>query len=225
MDELARLLLLLGFAGVVVTLGGSAVIWFMAEERRLRRALAKVLGAKPDAVVLALGRGRGAGLALQSGRAAVAWDSGGWCLVYRLDEIAGAEILLDGEVVARAYRDEPRRALDRATEVAGQVTLRLVFDDPAHPDFDLDLWVAGDEARRAGASPRAALQEANRWLARIEAILRRPGVPRAAPAVAARPAPPPEPEPQRDDFEDAFEEDEGPPWDEDDDNDGDAPGR
>ena len=62
---------------------------------------------------------------------------------------------------------------------AARVTLRLIFDDPHHPDFDLDLWLAGDEARRRASSPAEAMQEANRWLARAEAILRRPVSPRA----------------------------------------------
>jgi hypothetical protein len=56
-----------------------------------------------------------------------------------------------------------------------QVRLRLIFDDPAHPDFDLDLWLAGDEARRKQVTPQEAVQEANRWLARTESLLRRLG--------------------------------------------------
>jgi hypothetical protein len=102
MDELARLLLLVGLAGVAVTLAGSAYIWFMDEARRLRRALKKVLGAAPDAAILALGRGTGAGFTFNTNLAAVAWDSGAWCLVYRIDELIGAEIIVDGTVVARA---------------------------------------------------------------------------------------------------------------------------
>ncbi len=60
------------------------------------------------------------------------------------------------------------------------MTLRLIVDDPHHPDFDLDLWLAGDETRRRSTSPGEAMQEANRWLARAEAILRRPVAPRVA---------------------------------------------
>ena len=79
------------------------------------------------------------------------------------------------------------------------MTLRLIFDDPHHPDFDLDLWLAGDEARRRATSPGDAMQEANRWLARAEAILRRPIAPRVA---AAMPGP----------ILDASEDDEEPPF-------------
>jgi hypothetical protein len=72
------------------------------------------------------------------------------------------------------------------------VTLRLIFDDPRHTDFDIDLWVAGDDLRRPNASPATAVQEANSWLARTDAILRRS---RPRPKVAVPPpvqeAPPP----------------------------------
>lgn len=206
MDELPRLLLLLALVGVAVTLLGSAVIWYMDEGRRVRRALRNVLRGVPEAVVVARGRGKGAGFSFTSGLAAVAWDSGAWCLVYRIYELVGVEIIVDGEVVARAFRGEPRKALDHLASEASRVTLRLIFDDPNHPDFELDLWMAGDELKRKPSTPAEAIQEANRWLARAEAILRRPNAPRAKePAVAAPPPPPPavppwEPEPE--DFED-----------------------
>jgi hypothetical protein len=46
------------------------------------------------------------------------------------------------------------------------VTLKLIFDDPRHPDFELDLWLPGDQQRRESRSPADAIQEANRWLLR-----------------------------------------------------------
>lgn len=180
MSEWPRLFLLLALAGVVVTLLGSAAAWLMDEERRIRRALKRVLKGPAEAVVIARGRGRGAGFNTSTGLMAVAWDAGAWLLIYRLDELMGAEVIVDGQVVARAYRGEPRRALDQTLEHAARVTLRLIFDDPHHPDFDLDLWLAGDETRRRAISPSDAMQEANRWLARAEAILRRPIAPRVA---------------------------------------------
>lgn len=219
MDELPRLLLLLALVGVAVTLLGSAVIWYMDEGRRVRRALRNVLRGVPEAVVVARGRGKGAGFSFTSGLAAVAWDSGAWCLVYRIYELVGVEIIVDGEVVARAFRGEPRKALDHLASEASRVTLRLIFDDPNHPDFELDLWRAGDELKRKPSTPAEAIQEANRWLARAEAILRRPNAPRAKePTVAAPPPPPPavapwEPEPE--DFEDdesPLEEGDGDPF-------------
>jgi len=215
MTDMARLFLLLGLAGTAVTFLGSLALWFLDEPRRIRRALRRVLKSDPEAMVLAKGRGRGAGFSFQTGLAAVAWDRGAWCLVYRIDELIGAELVVDGQVAARVYRGEPRRALDQMVSSADQVTLRLLFDDPRNPDFDLDLWLRGDEARRDDWSPQYAIQEANRWLARADAILRRPPAPKPAPVVSAPPPPPPR--------QDAIEED--PPWDEDEEQDDEDPPR
>lgn len=236
MTDMARLLLMLGLAGTAVTFLGSAMLWFFNEPRRIRRALRRVLLSEPEAIIVAQGRGRGAGFSLASGLAAVAWDKGGWCLVYQLDEVLGAELIVDGEVVARVYRGEPRRALDKTPGTAAQVTLRLILSDAKYPDFELDLWLLEDENRRDDWSPRAAIQEGNRWMARIDAIVRRPLAPRAPqqpqtqpvvaaaptpdpapprPAPAPRPAaqPEPEPEPAHAVIDD---DDDGPPWDVDD---------
>ena len=177
MSEWPRLLLLLALAGIAVTILGSAAIWLMDEERRIRRALKRVLKGPPEAVILAPGRGRGAGFNFSTGVMAVAWDSGGWLLPYRVDELFGAELIVDGQVLARVHRGETRLPLEQAVEHAARVTLRLIFDDPHHPDFDLDLWLAGDEPRRRASSPSDAVQEANKWLAQAEAILRRPIAP------------------------------------------------
>lgn len=197
MNEWPRLFLLLVLAGALVTLLGSAAIWLFDEERRIRRALKRVLKGPAEAVIMTRGRGRGAGFNFSTGLMAVAWDAGRWLLVYRLDELMGAELIVDGQVLARAYRGEPRRALDQSVEHAARVTLRLMFDDPHYPDFDLDLWLAGDEARRRASSPAEAVQEANHWLARAEVVLRRPIAPRPD-----RPGSPPR-EPQGDDDEEA----------------------
>ncbi|WP_374533166.1 hypothetical protein [Phenylobacterium sp.] len=196
MNEWPRLLLMLALAGLAVTLLGSLAAWLLNEERRVRRNLKRVLRGPPEAMILARGRGRAAGFNFSTGLAAVAWDAGGWMLVYRLDELMGAELIVDGQVLARAYRGEPRRALDQTVEHAARVTLRLIFDDPHYPDFDLDLWLAGDETRRNASSPTEAMQEANRWLARAEVVLRRPQAPRA-PADAAS-SPPQQPDEDED---------------------------
>ncbi len=204
MDETARLLLWLALAGTAVTFAGSAAIWFMDEERRIRRAFRHVLKLPADAVIVA--NGRGVGFNFARNLAAVAWDQGAWCLVYRIDELVGAELIVDGEVRARAYRGEPRRALERTTPGAGQITLRLVFDDARYPDFEIAMWSPGDEARRRAPSPAEAIQEANRWIARVEAILRRAAPPRpaAAPPPPQAQAPPPRVAPPTH---------EAPPWD------------
>lgn len=201
MNEWPQLILLLILAGVAVTTLGSAAIWLMDEERRIRRALKRVLAGPPEAVILARGRGRGVGFNFSSGQMAVAWDSGGWLLIYRLDELMGAELIVDGQVLARAFRGEQRMPLDQMVEHAARITLRLIFDDPHHPDFDLDLWLAGDEARRKAISPADAVQEANQWIARAEAVLRRPIAPRAGTASSPRPR-----------YDDESDDDDEPPF-------------
>ncbi len=205
MDETARLLLWLALAGTAVTFAGSAAIWFMDEERRIRRAFRHVLKLPADAVIVA--NGRGVGFNFARNLAAVAWDQGAWCLVYRIDELVGAELIVDGEVRARAYRGEARRALERTTPGAGQITLRLVFDDARHPDFEIAMWSPGDEARRRAPSPAEAIQEANRWIARVEAILRRAAPPRPAAA------PPPQAQAQAQPQRVAPPPQDAPPWD------------
>ncbi|WP_395443111.1 hypothetical protein [Caulobacter sp. UC70_42] len=198
MSELARLLLFVAIAGSAVTFLGSLAIWYGDEDRRLRRALRHVLKSDPEGFIVARGRGRGAGFSFSTNLLAVAWDRGAWCLIYRLEELMGAELLVDGQVMGRVFRGEGRRAIDHVAPQAQSVTLRLIFDDPRHPDFALELWAPGDEQRRESRSPGELVQEANRWLARCEAIVRRPLPPRpvkpeGAPVVAAHTAPPPEP--------------------------------
>ncbi len=191
MNDIARLLLTVALAGAAVTFAGSAVIWLRDESRRVRRGLRQVLKAEPEAMLVAKGRGRGVGFTFAEGLAAVVWDAGAWGFLYRIDELMGAELVIDGHVVARVFRHESRRALDQVVTHASRVTLRLVFDDPHHPDFDLDLWLDGDEARRGGGSPADRVQEANRWIAGCEAILRRPQAPRRPVATPPKDEPPP----------------------------------
>jgi hypothetical protein len=194
MDEITRLLALLGVAGIVVTLLAGFARWYNDEGRKVRRGLKIILHGDTHGLLVARGRGRGIGFNFSSNQVAVAWDSGAWGLIYSLDELEGAEAIVDGQVVGRARRGESRRALDILGGAEQRVALRLIFDDPTHPDFVLDLWLPEDEGRGDELPPDEALAEANRWLARIEALLKRPGQarrPRAAvtpPQPAAAPA-------------------------------------
>lgn len=189
MDEVARLILLMALTGGALTVLGAAFVWHLDEGRRMRRSLKKMLGGEPHALLLARGRGTGVGFDFGSNSVAVTWDAGGWCLLYRVDELMGAELIRDGQVVARTHRGEVRRALDQLSGAEEQVRLRFVFDDPAYPDFALDLWTSEDAARRKATSAAEALQEGNRWIARMESLLRRP-VPRRGATVAASQAAP-----------------------------------
>jgi hypothetical protein len=79
------------------------------------------------------------------------------------------------------------------------VALRLIFDNPRDPDFELELWPPADPTKRERATVTDAIAISRRWLSGVEAILRQP---EPRPAVAA-----PREEPDEDDEE--------PPWDED----------
>jgi hypothetical protein len=200
MPEAIRLLLTLALAGAAVTFAGSGAAWFMNDQRRLRRALKRVLKAEPQNLMV--GGGRGVGFDLERGSLGVAWDGGEWCLVYRIRELLGAELIIDGQVAARVYRDEPRRALDQIGAEAARVTLRLAFDDPRHPDFTLDLWIFDPRARNQ-PPPAETVKMANRWISGLESLLRR-----HATKIAAPPPPPSRPAPL---FDDEADEDQ-PPW-------------
>jgi hypothetical protein len=190
MDEAARLLTLLALAGGALTLVGGAFVWFLDEIRRIRRTLTQALGVDPQPLLTARGRGVGIGFDLAAGLVAVAWDKGGWRLTYRIEELMGVELIVDRRVAARAFRGEARRPLDDLGDPQELVRLRFVFDDITHPDFQLDLWRSEDANHRRRLEPAEALHEANRWVARIESLLRRPATPRPVPAptqVAFRP--------------------------------------
>jgi hypothetical protein len=174
MSEWLKLLLALGAAAVVLTIVATAWSRLLTEERRLARALRQGLEGAPEAMLIAAGTGRGVALSLATGRFVTAWDRGGWRMVYPLEELIGAELDLDGHVAARALRDEPRRRLERQSGDEAEVRLRFLFDDPGRPDFELALWPCA-AARGGFARPREAIAEANRWLARIEAVQRRAG--------------------------------------------------
>jgi hypothetical protein len=180
MDDVARLIVLLAVAGAALTLLGGVAIWRMDEGRRTRRGLRIMLKGDTHGLLVARGRGRGVGFNFTHDKVAVSWDQGAWGLVYELDELIGAEAIADGQVVARVHRGESRRALDSLGGAEKRVALRLAFDDVTYPEFVLDLWLPLDNGRRDGLTPEEALEECNRWLARIEALFRRPPTTRAA---------------------------------------------
>ena len=205
MDDITRLLLLLVLAGAAVTLLASLVRLYMDEGRRVRRGLKAVLKGDVHGYLVARGRGRGVGFDFTSNAVAVVWDSGAWGLVYALDELMGCEVIVDRQVVGRVHRGETRRALD-AFDAEERVALRLIFDDPGHPDFVLDLWLPQDAGRRDELPAGEAIAEANRWLARIEALLRRPMAARRATSVVAPTVAAPAPAPKAAERDDAADD-------------------
>jgi len=206
MRDLGPLLVLLALGGGALTVLGALFVWLNDESRRIRRSLKKVLQGEPQAVLIAAGRG--VGFEFGRGALAVTWDGGAWCLVYRLAELAGAELILDHAVAARVHRGEARRPLERVSGAEALVRLRLLFDDPAYPDFELDVWTP---AHTHGLTATEATHEANRWMARFEAVLRQAGARRPTPpsgAAAPAPAAAPRFTPLDLPFDDAEDEDE-----------------
>ena len=187
MEDLLRTLVLVVLGGVVLTVIGAGLAWWFEEERRLTRLIRRALGGEADAVVVAKGRGAAAGFSMAAGQFVVMGRGGASALLYRLDRIDGAELIIDRVVVARVFRGESRRPLDRIEKEPEAVTLRLIFNDARNPDFDLDLWLAEDADRRRAPRPADAIHEGRSWLARIDAILRRPPAQR----IATPPEPPP----------------------------------
>ena len=202
--EIIRILLLLGVAGAGVTFVASGVAWWMDEERRLYRLARKVLDGRPDGFIVAVGRNAAAGFRLASHQVLVMRDGGAQALIYRLYNLIGAELIVDDQVVARVSRDEPKRPLDQVTAGANQVVLRLLFDDPRHPDFNLELWLPRDQLRNETRTAASTIREARAWLGRCEAIMRRAAPPDpepAPPAVVAADMPPWDGESEFDDIE------------------------
>ncbi|MEI7932316.1 MAG: hypothetical protein WCI21_04580 [Alphaproteobacteria bacterium] len=186
MTDAARLILSLILAGAILTAGAAIWSWWTDRERALTRLSRRVLGGRPDALCISPARSAAVALRIETGKILLLWNGGAGALLYPIEALEGAELIVDHAVVARAFRGEPRRALDHINREARQATLRLVFDNPRSPEFALDLWLPEDARRRAGSGPTAAIEEGRAWLARTESLLRRP---RSEPAVA-RPAAP-----------------------------------
>ena len=184
MSEVLRTILIVLLAGVAVTTIAIFASWWFEPSRRLRRALRRVLGGTPECEALDLAEGRAAGLDFESESLAVLWRTGSAGLLYSFDEIEGAELIVDGKVIARARRDEPRRLIDQITGDAERVSLRLLFQDTRHPEFELELFGPGSILSDAGDGVRLG----RRWLSHVESVLRKP-VPRPAPELRLEPLP------------------------------------
>jgi hypothetical protein len=160
---------------LALTTGAMALTWWLEPERRTVRALTRILGAPPEAMAIAAPRSQGAAMRIGERRLAVVRGVGDPGLVYDLHELIGVELIFDGQVAARMFRGEPRKALDQISPEASHVILRLVFDDVRDPEFELELLNPRDFELRARADPQAMVQEGRRWFARLEAVLRRAG--------------------------------------------------
>ena len=199
MNDVLRLVLLLVIAGLVLTGVGALIARWLDPRRRLMRFLNQALAAHPEGVLMDPGGGRCLAFNLDAGKIAVLWDKGRKGLVYRLDQLSGAEMMVDNAVLVRAHRTLPPKPLDEIPAGMHRAVLRLIFDNPRDPDFELELWPAHTGRGHEHRTPADAVQTGRRWLASLESILRRP-----PPRTLTKPAPlvPILPD-----------EDEPPPWD------------
>lgn len=172
MNDLIGIALLVGATGVAVTALASLLARQGNETRRLSRIIRRVLNGEPDDQIIAKGRNAALAIHMAPPQVLVLSEGGAKARLYGLHLLIGAELEVDGRVVARAYRGEARRALDQVVAEAQDVHLRLIFDDPRHPEFILELWTQGDETRRDATNPSSEIREARRWLTRVEALLR-----------------------------------------------------
>lgn len=200
MGEFARTIVILAVAGLAVSGVGSWALWWNEEARRLRRLVDRTLGGPADGFIVATGRNAAAGFRLSAEKMVVMSRGGADAVLYPLDKLEGAELMIDGAVAGRVFRGEPRRAVDKIDGAPTEVSLRLVFADARHPDFELELFHIEDLKRKRALVPAHAIREGRSWLARVEAIVRQGAVVqgRAEPKI-----PPPRPTLA-----------EAPPWDE-----------
>lgn len=205
MNDALRLALLLLIAALALTAIGAILARSLDQGRRLTRYLRQALDAEPEGVLMDRGGGKAIAFNLDAGRIAVLWARGRKGLVYRLDQLVGAEMMVDNIVLARCFRDRPPMPLDEIPMAAHRGVMRLVFDNAREPEYELELWPAMNGRGHEHRSPAEAVQAGRKWLTRLESIQRRAG-PAPAPRTLARPAAPAPILP---------DEDGPPPWDDD----------
>jgi hypothetical protein len=126
---------------------------------------------------------------------------------YTISELFGMEVFVDGKVFARVVRGGSAKPLDTGSykpideisPAVQTVVMRLIFDDPVHPFYELVIWDPNDALTARAEGPRAAFAKARDWFYHIETILRRPSpkdianippiAPIPEPAKVAAPAP------------------------------------
>jgi len=173
MAQLGALLALVGAAAiaVLVTSLRRAAKVYNETGRRILRGLRKVLEGDVEAFLIDYRRGCGVGFNFNNMMMAVAWDSGAWCRLYRIDELRGVELMADDRVAGWAVAGKPLRPAEAQAHADHQVTLRHLFDDPHHPQFMLELWHADGGEDETIPNAATALSEGNRWLEGMSALM------------------------------------------------------
>lgn len=172
MDRGLALFILIGFAGAAALALVAIFAWWMEPSNAVSRLLRQGLNTEPVMLSVVAPRNQGAALDLDGRKLAIVRGRGDPGLVYDLEELIGAELIFDGHVAARVFRGEPRRPLDHVAPDVSRVVLRLVFDDPHDPEFELQLYEPSDAGRRDDPGADQEVVTARRWFARLEAVLR-----------------------------------------------------
>jgi hypothetical protein len=146
----------------------------VAEPRKLEDELRDALeGQKPDVSALEPVRKAAAAIAYKFDKIIVIrnFDK---VSRYHIRDLIGMELFADEKLLARITRGGPGKTLDDISAEVNRVSMRLIFDDPSSPDFELTLWDPHDAGTARAEGPRAAMATARRWFYHVEAILRRP---------------------------------------------------
>lgn len=181
-------------------------------EDEVREALA---GAKPEVESIEPVRKAAAAISYAANKVVIVREFGKLpTRIYSISELFGLEVFVDGRIFARVVRAGSAKPLDAGSykpideisPAVQTVIMRLIFDDPVHPFYELVIWDPNDALTARAEGPRAALVRARKWFYHIEAILRRPMpndikapppfVPAPEPAKVAAPVPPSLPTPQ-----------------------------
>lgn len=171
MHQPGLLILWFTLGALAVTGLGGAVRWLSTPERVARRGLRSGLGGRPD-LVLTAADGASAALRMETGRIAVRRSRRHAAEAFDQDDLVGAELVADGQVVARCWRGEPRRALDRTPETPTRLDLRLAFAQAVAAEVVLTAWNV--DADRPETERAAAIEAARRWFAQMDAMVRAP---------------------------------------------------
>ncbi|WP_298324732.1 hypothetical protein [Asticcacaulis sp.] len=167
--------------------------------KKLEDEVAEALnGAKADVASIEPARKAAAALSYLGNRCVIVREFGKLpTRLYSMAELIGIEVFVNNKVAARIIRGGAHKMFDDIAPQVDRVTIRLMFNDPSKPDFELILWDPNDALTARAEGPRAAMETARRWFYHVEAIIRKPLAEIEKELTPpAPPPPPPEPAPK-----------------------------
>lgn len=185
--------------------------------KKLEDEVAEALnGAKADVASIEPARKAAAALSYLGNRCVIVREFGKLpTRLYSMAELIGIEVFVNNKVAARIIRGGAHKMFDDIAPQVDRVTIRLMFNDPSKPDFELILWDPNDALTARAEGPRAAMETARRWFYHVEAIIRKPLAEIEKELTPpAPPPPPPEPAPKppvHDHRTDGTDNDDAPP--------------